>query len=77
MLWVRKRTISMRWFFWAPKTYAYSYGLEDIYNFTLKICAYLNLCLTVANKNHLHMQNYIQTANSFTSNVSSCEWQQG
>ena len=22
MLWVLKRTISMKWFFWAPKTYA-------------------------------------------------------
>ena len=35
MLWVLKRTVSMRWFFWAPKTYAKSYGLEKIYKFTL------------------------------------------
>ena len=26
ILWVLKRTISMRWFFWAPKTYARNYG---------------------------------------------------
>ena len=26
MLWVLKRTISMRWFFWAPKIYAKNYG---------------------------------------------------
>ena len=37
MLWVLKRTVSMRRFFWAPKTYAKSYWEENIYNFTLKI----------------------------------------
>ena len=26
MLWVLKRTVSMRWFFWAPKTHATNYG---------------------------------------------------
>ena len=44
MLWVLKRTISMRWFFWAPKTYAKNYGLENIYNFTLNLFVYLDLC---------------------------------
>ena len=43
MLWVRKRTISMRWFFWAPKTYAKNYGYENINNFMQKIFTYLNL----------------------------------
>ena len=37
MLWVLKRTVSMRRFFWAPKTYAQTDGKENIYNFTLKI----------------------------------------
>ena len=36
MLWVLKRTIPMRRFFWAPKTYVKIDGLENIYNFTLK-----------------------------------------
>ena len=44
MLWVLKRTVSMRRFFWAPKTYVKIDGLENIYNFTLKIFVYLNLC---------------------------------
>ena len=35
MLWVLKRTVSMRQLFWAPKTYAKIYGYENIYNFTL------------------------------------------
>ena len=43
MLWVLKRTVSMRRFFWAPKTYAKNYGLENICNFTLNIFVYLNL----------------------------------
>ena len=43
MLWVLKRTVSMRQFFWAPKTYAKNYGLENIYNFTLIFFVYLNL----------------------------------
>ena len=35
MLWVLKRTVSMRWFFGVPKAYAKNYGLENIYNFML------------------------------------------
>ena len=35
----------MRRFFWAPKTYAKKYGVENIYNFTQIFFAYLNLCL--------------------------------
>ena len=34
----------MRPFFWAPKTYAKNYGLENIYSFVLKIFVYLKLC---------------------------------
>ena len=30
MLWVLKRTVSMRQFFWAPKTYVQTDGLENI-----------------------------------------------
>ena len=36
MLWVLKRTVSIRRFFWAPKTYVQNDGLENIYNFMLK-----------------------------------------
>ena len=36
MLWVLKRTVSMRRFFWAPKTYGKTDGKEIINNFTLK-----------------------------------------
>ena len=45
MLLVLKRTVSMRRFFWAPKTYAKTDGLENIYNFMLKSSVYLNLCV--------------------------------
>ena len=45
MLWVLKRTLSMRRFFWAPKTYVKIDGKDNIYNFTLKNFVYLNLCL--------------------------------
>ena len=45
MLWVLKRTVSMRQFFWAPKTYAKIDGWENINNCTLKNGVYLNLCL--------------------------------
>ena len=38
MLWVR--------FFWASKTYAQNNGLENIYNFTLKMFVYLRLWLS-------------------------------
>ena len=51
MLWVLKRTISMRWFFWELKTYVKKWhGYENIYNFTLKIFAYpLGFLVTVLN----------------------------
>ena len=39
MLWVLKRTVSMRRFFWEHKTYTKEY----IDNFTQKIIVYLNL----------------------------------
>ena len=45
MLCVLKRTVSMRWFFWAPKTYVKTDGLENIYNFTLKNFVDLNLSI--------------------------------
>ena len=35
---------SLRRFFWAPKTHVKIYGQKNIYNFTLKIFAYLNRC---------------------------------
>ena len=44
MLWVLKRTVTMRRFFWAPKTYVQTDGFDNIYNFTLKSFVYLNLC---------------------------------
>ena len=47
MLWVLKRTVSMRRFFWAPKTYVKIDGLENIYNCMLKIFVYLNLWLAL------------------------------
>ena len=34
MLWVLKRTLSMRRFFWAPKTYVQTVGKENIVIFT-------------------------------------------
>ena len=43
MLWVLKRTVSMRRIFWAPKAYIKTVGQENIYNFTLKKFVYLNL----------------------------------
>ena len=43
MLWVLKRTVAMRRFFWAPKTYVKTDGQENIYNFMLKNFVYLNL----------------------------------
>ena len=45
MLWVLKRTVSMRRFFWAPKRYVKIDGWENINNYTLKNGVYLNLCL--------------------------------
>ena len=46
MLWVLKRTASMRRFFLAPKMLK-NYGYENIYNFTLELFVSLNLCLVV------------------------------
>ena len=46
MLWVLKRTVSMRRFFGAPITYFQTDGLEIIYNFTLKNFVYLHLWST-------------------------------
>ena len=43
MLWVQKKPVSMRQFFWASKTYAKNYGYENIDNFTQKIFVYQNL----------------------------------
>ena len=45
MLLVLKRTVSMKQFFWTPKTYVKSDGLENIHNFTLKHFVYPNLCV--------------------------------
>ena len=36
MLWVLKRTVSMKRFFWAPKIDVKTDGLEKIYYFSLK-----------------------------------------
>ena len=44
MLRVLKRMVSVRRFFWAPKTYGKQYGKENIYNLMLKIFVYLNQC---------------------------------
>ena len=43
MLWVLKRTVSMRRFFLAPKTYVKMDGLENIYNCTLNDFVHLYL----------------------------------
>ena len=50
MLWVLKRTVSMRRFFWAHKTYVKTDGYENIDNFTLKQFVYLNRCLITLGK---------------------------
>ena len=47
MLLVLKRTVSMRQFVSAPKTYVKTDGLEKIYVFTLKIFVYLNLYMLI------------------------------
>ena len=44
MLWVLKRTVSVRRFFGAPKTYVKHDELGNIYNYMLQIFTYLNLC---------------------------------
>ena len=43
MLWVLKRTVSMRQFFCAPKKYVKTDREENIHIFTLNIFVYLNL----------------------------------
>ena len=43
MLWVLKRTVSMRRFFWAPKTHVEIDGLENNHNFALIKFSYLDL----------------------------------
>ena len=48
MLWVLKRKVSVRRFFWAPKTYVQTDGLENIYYFTLKNFFYLNIMTAAA-----------------------------
>ena len=55
MLWVLKRTVSMRRFFWAPKTYDKTDGQENIYNFTLNFFVYLRLCLLLLDIFQLHL----------------------
>ena len=35
MLWVPKRTVTMKWFFWAPKAYGYTDGYENTGNVCL------------------------------------------
>ena len=47
MLWVLIRTISLRQFFGAPKTYVRIDGQENNDNFTLKIFNQGHLCLYV------------------------------
>ena len=48
MLWVPKRTVPIRRFFLAPKTYVQTDGLETIYYFTLIIFVYLNVCIQLS-----------------------------
>ena len=43
MLWVLKRTVSLRRFFWVPKTYVKIDGEENINNFTLKTSVGLSM----------------------------------
>ena len=43
MLWVLKRTVSLRRFFWTPKTYIRIDESENIHKFTLKIFVNLEL----------------------------------
>ena len=44
MLWVLKRTVSMRRFFWAPKTYVKADGKDNIYNFIVVTIALATKC---------------------------------
>ena len=43
MLWVLKRTISMKQFFWASKTNVKTDGKENIHNFMLENAVYLDM----------------------------------
>ena len=45
MLWVLKRTVSMRRFFWAPKHMLKIKGKKILTFFTLKMFGYINLCI--------------------------------
>ena len=51
-LWVLKRTVSMRWFFWAHKTHVWTDGYENNYNVTFKKSK-LNLCWMIVLVNYL------------------------
>ena len=47
MLWLLKRTVSMRQFFWVPNTYVNTDGQENIHSFTKKLIILLlnqNIC---------------------------------
>ena len=47
MLWVLKRTVSMRRFFWAPKTYVQTDGLENINNLCQIFCLSKPMSITL------------------------------
>ena len=47
MLWVLKRTVSMRRFFLAPKTYVSTDRQENIDNFTYTFFVHLYLCFGI------------------------------
>ena len=59
MLWVLKRTVSMRWFFSAPKTNVKTDGLENNRNFKLK---------------HLLIQTYNGTSWLYCTCIFCCCW---
>ena len=54
MFWELKRTVSLRRFFWTPKTYVQTDGLENIHYFRLKNFVYLNLCYRIGMANNLN-----------------------
>ena len=47
MLLVLKRTVSMRRFFWSPKTYAKTDKWENIYIWTLKNTNWMEIYITL------------------------------
>ena len=61
MLWVLKRTVSMRRFFWAPKTYVKIDGYEEINNFYPEI-----FCLSKPVYVYLFTSQLIQSLNTFS-----------